>query len=428
MGPATSCVPQDRRPTCSSSRRTRGSPRRRARRSARAVARRLHRQPARQRGRREPAASGTQVGADRANALLLTDIAGGVVLRVGRPHARLQFRRRATRRSKRVYAHATTCVTFAVQAHYANPKASLPPTPTAGPRRRTPSRLSTRCRTSQPVPRPPRTASPSCPSRCGRARADPRVGHFVDEVWDFTDDARERHARNCVTRWRLEKKDPAAALSEPVKPIVYWIDRNVPEKYRDAVRDGILEWNKAFEKIGFKDAIRVEMQPDDAAWSTTDARHASVRWFVGTDTRLRHRPQPDRSAHRRDPRRRRRHSRCLGAAATAGSFARISAPQRLARVDAYKAALGLDPRACTYATDALAEMRIRARPARGARRHRRRRPRGRGVRAGEPQGRSTMHEVGHTLGLRHNFRSSTVYPLEKLADREFTATTVLPAR
>ncbi len=113
--------------------------------------------------------------------------------------------------------------------------------------------------------------------------ADPRVGHFTAEVWDFTDDLHYTARKHYVDRWRLDKKDPAAALSEPVKPIVFWIDRNVPLKYRGVVREGILEWNKAFERIGFKDAIVVKQQPDDADFETADARHATVRWFAGTD-------------------------------------------------------------------------------------------------------------------------------------------------
>ena len=81
-----------------------------------------------------------------------------------------------------------------------------------------------------------------------------------------------------VNRWRLEKKDPAAQMSEPKQPIVFWLDRNIPVKYREPIKEGILEWNKAFEKIGYKDAIRVEVQPDDADFDTSDIRHASVRW------------------------------------------------------------------------------------------------------------------------------------------------------
>ena len=114
-------------------------------------------------------------------------------------------------------------------------------------------------------------------------RADPRVGHFESQVWDFSTDAKFTAKTHYVNRWRLEKKDPDAALSEPKEPIVFWIDRNVPEKYRPAVRDGILEWNKAFEKIGFKDAVVVKQQDADAGFDTYDARHSTVRWFVSTD-------------------------------------------------------------------------------------------------------------------------------------------------
>src|SRR5262249_50187021 len=108
--------------------------------------------------------------------------------------------------------------------------------------------------------------------------ADDRVGYFTTDRLDFTSDVPRIPVQHYVNRWRLEKKDPAAALSEPKQQIVYWIDRNIPEKYRPAIRDGILEWNKAFEKIGYKDAIRVEIQPDDADFDTSDIRHASVRW------------------------------------------------------------------------------------------------------------------------------------------------------
>ena len=59
---------------------------------------------------------------------------------------------------------------------------------------------------------------------------------------------------------------------------MFWLDRNIPLRYREPIKEGILEWNKAFERIGFKDAIRVDVQPDDADFDTSDIRHASVRW------------------------------------------------------------------------------------------------------------------------------------------------------
>ena len=139
-------------------------------------------------------------------------------------------------------------------------------------------------------------------------RADPRVGYFESGRFDFSNDLQRTPRQRFVNRWRLEKKDPDAALSEPVKPIVFWIDRTVPVKYRAAITAGVLEWNKAFEKIGFKDAIRVEVQPDDADFDTLDFGRASIRWMTNAVAGLRrHRPEPRRPAQRRDPRRRHRH-------------------------------------------------------------------------------------------------------------------------
>ncbi|MDP1346214.1 DUF5117 domain-containing protein, partial [Klebsiella pneumoniae] len=91
--------------------------------------------------------------------------------------------------------------------------------------------------------------------------ADPRLGHFTESYSNLGDDLKANPRVHLVARWRLEKKDPAAALSEPVQPIVYWLDKNIPPKYREAIKAGILEWNKAFEKIGFKDAVQARQQP-----------------------------------------------------------------------------------------------------------------------------------------------------------------------
>ncbi|HTQ00498.1 MAG TPA: DUF5117 domain-containing protein, partial [Casimicrobiaceae bacterium] len=110
--------------------------------------------------------------------------------------------------------------------------------------------------------------------------ADTRIGYFGTDVWDFTTDDRRVPIVHYINRWRLEKKDPTAALSEPKQPIVYWIDRTVPVKYRASITAGVLEWNKAFERIGYKDAIRVEIQPDDAKFNTSDIKHASIRWMT----------------------------------------------------------------------------------------------------------------------------------------------------
>ena len=106
---------------------------------------------------------------------------------------------------------------------------------------------------------------------------DYRIGYFFEKVTDLTS-ADAAPYRDLINRWRLEKKDPDAALSDPVKPITWWIENTTPHKYRDTIRDAALAWNKAFEKAGFTNAIRVEVQPDDAQWDAGDIRYNVLRW------------------------------------------------------------------------------------------------------------------------------------------------------
>ena len=109
--------------------------------------------------------------------------------------------------------------------------------------------------------------------------ADDRVGNFVTAQKDFSRDQEREWFRRYVERWRLEKKDPSAALSEPVKPIVYYVDPSVPEPYRQYVKDGIEAWNKAFEAAGFRNAVVAKDPPaDDPSWSGEDIRYSTVRW------------------------------------------------------------------------------------------------------------------------------------------------------
>lgn len=109
--------------------------------------------------------------------------------------------------------------------------------------------------------------------------SDQRVGYFTT---DFTDLGQryyewDRDVR-LVNRWNLKKKDPNAAMSEPVKPIVWTIDNSVPKEYRPAVRRAILAWNQAFEKIGFKNAVQVQDQPNDPNYDHADGRYNVYRW------------------------------------------------------------------------------------------------------------------------------------------------------
>jgi hypothetical protein len=311
-------------------------------------------------------------------------------------------------------------VTLEVLAHYALSRLVLPPPAS----------------TAAPQPAPPTTlpdvrsmflgfhySLSKLPEQPMHARpADERVGYFTTEVLDFTSDVPRIPVRRYANRWRLEKKDPAAALSEPVQPIVFWIDRNVPVRYREPIRQGILEWNKAFERIGFKDAIRVEVQPDDADFDTADIRHASVRWQTVAKTSY-----GAIGPSVVDPRTGEILDADIGIDANNVRVVRNLRHEYLPqRRDAFAEAQALqtaahDERNCTYEQAATEEAAfgLSLLEARGE------------LAADSPDidrfvdmflKNVTMHEVGHTLGLRHNFRASTAYTDAQLEDAGFTAT------
>lgn len=114
--------------------------------------------------------------------------------------------------------------------------------------------------------------------------ADPRVGYFTEDFYSVSRFLEPDRTQRYIMRYHLKKKDPSAKLSEPVKPIVWYIDTSVPKAYRDAVRDGILAWNKAFEEIGYQDAIVVKDAPEnDADWDHADGRFNVIRWTMSPD-------------------------------------------------------------------------------------------------------------------------------------------------
>jgi hypothetical protein len=108
--------------------------------------------------------------------------------------------------------------------------------------------------------------------------ADERVGYFLTAYKDFSDKTGREPFVRYINRWHLQKQIPSAPLSPPVAPIVFWIENNVPLEYRDAIREGILVWNKAFEKAGFTEAIQVKQMPDRAKWDPADVRYNTIRW------------------------------------------------------------------------------------------------------------------------------------------------------
>ena len=110
--------------------------------------------------------------------------------------------------------------------------------------------------------------------------ADDRVGYFVTALKDFSQKVDEDRFVRYINRWNLEKADSAAAVSPPKKPVVFWIEKTVPFTYRQAIREGIEVWNDAFEKAGFATAIEVRQQPDVTDWDPEDVNYNTFRWIT----------------------------------------------------------------------------------------------------------------------------------------------------
>lgn len=234
--------------------------------------------------------------------------------------------------------------------------------------------------------------------------ADDRIGHFVTTRKDYTGDDGDGKVRY-VNRWRLEKADPDAEISLPKKPITYWIAKDVPEKYRESVKEGVLEWNKAFEKIGFQDAIEVRQQKDTDKFDTMDARHASIRWYTAADVGAAVGPSQV------DP----RTGEILDADIRMADVFGRSAQKFL--VENPPADSGhIHDHHCAYLHHAGAESQF-ARELLEARGD---------SEAGQKLAQAyikdvVMHEVGHTLGLRHNFKGSLANDAQQLQDAAHTA-------
>jgi hypothetical protein len=346
-----------------------------------------------------------------ANALLLTDIPGGNGLLERTYRQSYSF---DARNSSIIKSRATEDLdAFEVSAHYSLSRVSQPPVMPG----------------SSPYTAPPATVPdirslflgyyynfaklPDVPMH--PRKADDRIGYFMTTRYDFADDEKLTPRVNYVNRWRLEKKDPTAELSEPKQPIVFWLDRNIPEKYRATIIAGVLEWNKAFERIGFKNAIEAKVQPDDADFDTLDARHASIRWMttarplfggigpsqvdprtgeildadIGIDpVRLRNR-RFQRVEQVRDPS---TIPELIAHPEMLCQRAEFAAQEMDFALDVLEARGEIDPdspEAEQFVLDDLKDV--------------------------------VMHEVGHTLGLRHNFRASTIYSVKQLEDPVFTA-------
>lgn len=207
---------------------------------------------------------------------------------------------------------------------------------------------------------------------------DERVGYFSLRQMDYGKDEQRAPQRTYITRWRLEKKDPNAELSEPIKPITYYIDPATPTKWVPYIKKGIEDWQPAFEAAGFKRAIIAREAPkDDPEWSPEDARYSVIRWLPSTIENA-------SGPHVHDPR---------TGEILESDIQFYHNVMNLAR-DWYFAQVGpLDPRAqkLPLPDDLMGEL-LRY---------------------------IVAHEVGHTLGFQHNMKASSMYPVEKVRDREW---------
>jgi hypothetical protein len=112
-------------------------------------------------------------------------------------------------------------------------------------------------------------------------KPDPRIGAFGVTFFDFSRPFDERYEGRYISRHRLQKQDPTAAVSEPVEPIVYYLDAAIPEPYRSAFKEGAMWWNQVFEAAGFRNAFRIEDMPADM--DPMDARYNVIQWVHRTD-------------------------------------------------------------------------------------------------------------------------------------------------
>jgi uncharacterized protein DUF4953/uncharacterized protein DUF5117/uncharacterized protein DUF5118 len=215
---------------------------------------------------------------------------------------------------------------------------------------------------------------------------DPRVGYFTVERVNYGLDEQKAATETFIARWRLEPKDPAAyargELVEPIKPITYYIDPATPAKWKRYVKEGVEQWQKVFEKAGFKRAIVAKDPPtkeEDPDWDPDDARVSMVRWAASL---VRNAVGP----HTSDPR--------------TGEIINSEITWYHNHMRSYRNRLLLETGAANPAARTL-DMPEEL--------------------MGETMRQVITHEIGHALGLQHNMVASSSFPVESLRDPKFTS-------
>jgi Met-zincin/Domain of unknown function (DUF5117) len=254
-----------------------------------------------------------------------------------------------------------------------------------------------------------------------RRPADGRVGYFTQTHVDYARmDLADRGLpiETTIERWNLQKTDPNAAVSDVKNPIVYWLEDTIPERYRPAIKSGILAWNAAFEAVGLRNAIVVkevdkDMTPEArAAFNPADASYNVVRWFMGQGASFAEAP------HRSNP----ETGEIFNAGIRIGdSLSRSMTEQQRIAAPAGAKPAAFDPSADNFEEQAAIEA-------------------SKGLLALEARGASALeknrfvtefftyiaaHETGHTLGLRHNFKGSSWLPAARLGEDGLLSASVM---
>lgn len=228
-------------------------------------------------------------------------------------------------------------------------------------------------------------------------RADPLVGYFTTTSKNLSRPMALSTSENRIVRWDIRRRNPDIFTTGDVaKPVVYWISKNTPHEFRDVIREGVLEWNRAFEAAGFRGALECKVQPDDATWSLADCRYNVIQWINSHKLHFAgHGPVTENPftgeilrAHIRID------GECMHG--LDGTPALLVGRDCLVQAEGG----GLCALACllpSTTSDASREHLFR-----------------------QYLKRVVCHEVGHTLGLRHNFKGSTQIPFARAHDTGYT--------